>query len=63
MKLSANEIKLNGLRARNCATIQRVLVLKICLRAQKVFGSFEKRAHGSLTAYQPIQIIVTTNKS
>ena len=52
MKLSANEIKLNGLRARNCATIQRVLVLKICLRAQKVSGSFEKRAHGSLTAYQ-----------
>ena len=63
MKLSANEIKLNGLRARNCATIQRVLVLKICPRAQKVSGSFEKQAHGSLTAYQPIQIIVTTNKS
>ena len=38
MKLSANEIKLNGLRARNCATIQRVLVLKICLRAQRFPG-------------------------
>ena len=64
MKLSANEIKLNGLRASNCATIQRVLILKICLRAQNVSESFEKRAPGSLlTAYQPIQIIATTNKS
>ena len=63
MKLSANEIKLNGLRARNCVTIQQALILKICLRAQKVSGSFEKRAPGSLTVYQPIQIIVTTNKS
>ena len=44
MKLSANEIKLNGLRARNCATIQQVLILKICLRARKVSGSFEKQA-------------------
>ena len=42
MKLSANEIKLNGLRARNCATIQQALILKIYLRAQKVSGSFEK---------------------
>ena len=63
MKLSADEIKLNGLWDRNCVTIQQVLILKICLRAQKVSGSFEKRAPGSLTAYQPIQIIVTTNKS
>ena len=41
MKLSANEIKLNGLWARNCATTQQVLILKICLRAQKASGSFE----------------------
>ena len=41
MKLSANEIKLNGLWASNCATTQQVLILKICLRARKVSGSFE----------------------
>ena len=28
MKLSVNETKLNGLWARNCATIQQVVILK-----------------------------------
>ena len=41
MKLSATEIKLNGFWARNCAAIQQVLILKICLRAREVSGSFE----------------------
>ena len=41
MKLSATEIKLNGLWARSCATIQQVLILKIFLRARKVSGAFE----------------------
>ena len=41
MKPSANEIKLNGLWARNCTTNQQVLILKLCLRARKVSGYFE----------------------
>ena len=47
MKLSVNEAKLSGLRARNCATSQQVFSLKYgCLRVQKVTGPFEKRALG-----------------
>ena len=47
MKLSVNEAKLSGLRARNCATSQQVLSLKYgCLRVQKVTRPFEKRAPG-----------------
>ena len=45
MKLSVNEAKLSGLRARNCATSQKVWSLKYgCLRVRKVTGLFEKRA-------------------
>ena len=44
MKLSVNKAKLIGLWARNCATIQQVWVLKICLQSQKVSGPFEKWA-------------------
>ena len=46
MKLSENEAILTGLWASNCATIQQVLILKICLQARKVSGSVEKRAAG-----------------
>ena len=46
MKLSENEAILSGLWASNCATIQQVLILKICLQARKVSGSVEKRAAG-----------------
>ena len=45
---SLTNIHSTGLWARNCATIQQVLILKICLRARKVSGSFEKRAPGAL---------------
>ena len=46
MDLSVTEEKLTGVWARNCDTTQQVLILKICLRARKVSGSFEKRALG-----------------
>ena len=39
MKLAVNEAKLTVLWARNCATVQQVLILKVA-------GSFEKRAPG-----------------
>jgi len=48
MKLSANEGRLTGLWATNYASIQQVRKLKICLRARKVPGPFEKRAPGPL---------------
>ena len=43
-KLSVNEAKWTGLWARDGATIQLVWIFKICLRAQKVSGSFKKLA-------------------
>ena len=42
VKLSVNEAQLSGLGARNCAIVQQVLNFKICLRARKVYGFFEK---------------------
>ena len=36
MKLLANEAKLSGLRARNCATFQQVLSLKFVLGPEKL---------------------------
>ena len=47
MKLSVNKAKLTGLWARNCTTIQQVLILKFAFRPENVAGSFEKRAPGS----------------
>ena len=46
MKLSVNEAKLTGLRARNCGTIQQVLISKFVVHTRKVIGAFEKRAPG-----------------
>ena len=38
MKLSVNEAKLTGLCARNCATIQQVLILKFAFGPEKLPG-------------------------
>ena len=38
MKLSVNEAKLTGLYARNCATIQQVLILKFAFGTEKLPG-------------------------
>lgn len=46
MKLSFKEIKLTGLWARNRVDIQKIFDFKICLRARKVSGPFEKKAPG-----------------
>ena len=53
MKLSENEAILTGLLARNCATIQQVLILKICLRGPKCFRVFREtgRWFTSLSSY------------
>ena len=39
MKLSVNEAKLSGLWARNCATIQQVLILKYAFGPEKLPGA------------------------
>ena len=44
MKLQVDEAKLNGFWVSNCATYPTGLDFKICLRAPKVSGPFEKRA-------------------
>ena len=38
MKLSVNEAKLTGLWARDCDTIQQVLILKFAFRPEKLSG-------------------------
>ena len=38
MKLSVNETKLNGLWARNCATIQQVVILKFAFAPENFPG-------------------------
>ena len=38
MKLSVNEAKLTGLGARNCATIQQVLISKFAFAPEKLLG-------------------------
>ena len=43
MNLSVNEVKLTGLWARNCATIQQLVILKSALGPEKFSGSFAKR--------------------
>ena len=40
------------MRARNCATIQLVLVSKLCFWTRKVTGPFEKWAPGDNVHYQ-----------
>ena len=49
MKLSVNEAKFAGLWARNCATIQQVLILKFAFKVwtRKGTGPFGKRAPGN----------------
>ena len=47
MKLSVNEATLTGMCARNCATIQQVLVLKFAFGPRKATRPFEKPAPGS----------------
>ena len=42
MKLPVNEAKLTGFWARNCATIQQVLVLKFAFKPEKLLGLFKK---------------------
>ena len=43
MKLSVNEAKLTGLCARNCATIQQVLILKFAFGPEKLPGLSRNR--------------------
>ena len=43
MKLSVNEVKLTGLWARNCVTIQQLFILKSAFGPEKFSGSFAKR--------------------
>ena len=50
VKLSVNEAQLTSLGARNCAIVQQVLNFKICLRARKVYGFFEKWVPACLNA-------------
>ena len=38
MKLSVNEAELTGLRARNCATIQQVLIIRFAFRSETLPG-------------------------
>ena len=42
MKLSVNEAKLTGLCARNCATIQQVLILKFAFGPEKSYRAFRE---------------------
>ena len=58
MELSVNEAELAGLWARNFATIQQVF---ICLRVQKVTGSFEKQAPGDFfkESYRVLSLATT----
>ena len=46
MKLLVNEAKLTGLRARNCGTIQQVLILKFVFGPEKLPGLSRKGALG-----------------
>ena len=43
MKLLVNGAKLPGLQARNCATVQQVLILKFSLGAEKMLGLSRNR--------------------
>ena len=54
MKLSVNEAKLAGLWARNCATIQQVLILKFAFGPEKFSAAFEKQATGT-THYEALR--------
>ena len=47
MKLSVNETKLAGLRARNCASTQQVLILKFAFGPETLSAAFEKQATGT----------------
>ena len=64
MKLSANEAKLTGLWARNCATFQQVLSLKFTLELEKFPGFRETgpmdsylSVRGSERAYNRVGLI------
>ena len=46
MKLSVNKATLTGLCARNCATIQQVLILEVAFGPRKATWPFEKPAPG-----------------
>ena len=54
MKLSVNVAKLAGLRARNCTTIQQVLILKFAFGPEKFSAAFEKQATGT-THYEALR--------
>ena len=47
VKLSVNETKLAGLWARNCATIQQVLILEFAFGPETFSAAFEKQATGT----------------
>ena len=46
MKLSVNKTKLNGLWARNCATIQQVVILKFAFAPENFPGLPRNRSLG-----------------
>ena len=46
MKLSVNETKLNSLWARNCATIQQVVILKFAFAPENFPGLSRNRSLG-----------------
>ena len=62
MKLSVNEAKLTGLCARNCASLcyySTGFDFKICLRARKATGPFEKWAQARLLSILLLNVIWT----
>ena len=58
MKLLVNEAKLTGLYARNCTCYYSTSFdFKICLRARKATGPFEKRAQAKLLLILLLNVI------
>ena len=47
LKLSVNEANFRGFRARNCATIEQVLILNFAFGPEKLPAPFEKRTPAS----------------
>ena len=59
MNLSVNEEKMTGLWARNCATIQQVLILKFAFGPKKFPGP---RLYGSSLEFEFLRECIRTNK-
>ena len=57
MKLSVNEAKLTGLLSRNCATIQKVLILKFAFGSEKLSGLSRNRPLARLLTAKDLGIV------